>query len=138
MLYFEIRDALRFLTLEEKGQLLDAVLEYGMFGTVPEFAGILGMAWAFVKPKLDVDAERYDNAVLQRRYAAAVREAKRNGTDFPSFSEWKSTTDIDRCNPLSVDNEPYPTTTPTTTTAAKGSAGEKRREKQVNHRRETK
>ena len=61
MLYFEIRDALRFLTLEEKGQLLDAVLEYGMFGTVPEFAGILGMAWAFVKPKLDVDAERYDN-----------------------------------------------------------------------------
>ena len=106
MLYFEIRDALRFLTLEEKGQLLDAVLEYGMFGTVPEFAGILGMAWAFIKPKLDVDAERYDNAVLQRRYAAAVREAKRNGTDFPSFSEWKSTTDIDRCNPLSVDNEP--------------------------------
>lgn len=58
MIYFEVRDSLQFLSLEDKGKLFDAILEYGEFGVVPKFDGMLGMAWSFMKPKLDVDAER--------------------------------------------------------------------------------
>ncbi len=79
MIYFEVRESLKFLSLEEKGKLFDAVLEYGELGVIPEFDGMLGMAWAFMKPKLDADAERYEDTILQRRYAVATREAKKAG-----------------------------------------------------------
>lgn len=115
MIYFEVRESLKFLSLEEKGKLFDAVLEYGELGVIPEFDGMLGMAWAFMKPKLDADAERYDNAILQRRYAVATREAKKAGQDLPSFAEWKTSLDNDRLNPITTDVGCYPTTTPTTT-----------------------
>ncbi|MEI3304653.1 MAG: DUF6291 domain-containing protein [Dysosmobacter sp.] len=103
MIYFEVRDSLQFLSLEDKGKLFDAILEYGEFGVVPKFDGMLGMAWAFMKPKLDADAERYDDAVLQRRYAVAAREAKKNGESFPPFREWKASADNDRCRSTSDD-----------------------------------
>lgn len=67
MIYFEVRDSLKFLSLEDKGKLFDAILEYGEFGAVPEFDGMLGVAWAFMKPKLDADAERYWDTVQKRR-----------------------------------------------------------------------
>lgn len=132
MIYFEVRDSLQFLSLEDKGKLFDAILEYGEFGVVPMFDGMLGMAWAFMKPKLDADAERYDDAVLQRRYAVAAREAKKNGESLPPFREWKASDDNDRCRSTSDDIGWYPTTTPTTTTTttptttatAKGGVGE--------------
>ena len=119
MIYFEVRESLKFLSLEEKGKLFDAVLEYGELGVIPEFDGMLGMAWAFMKPKLDADAERYDNAILQRRYAVATREAKKAGQDLPSFAEWKTSLDIGRYREVASDIECYPTTittaSPTTT-----------------------
>ena len=134
MIYFDVREALKFLSLEDKGRLLDGILEYGEFGTDPGFeSGLLGMTWAFMKPKLDADAERYDNTIAQRKYAVATREAKKNGETLPPFEEWKDTQDIGQHHPTSTDTGSYPTTTatattsstPTTTTTTAGGVGGK-------------
>lgn len=136
MIYFDVREALKFLSLEDKGRLLDGILEYGEFGTDPGFeSGLLGMTWAFMKPKLDADAERYDNTIAQRKYAVAAREAKKNGETLPPFEEWKDAQDIGQHHPTSTDNGSYPTTTatatattsstPTTTTTTAGGVGGK-------------
>lgn len=52
MLYFDILEPLKVLPDADKGRLFVAILEYGQFGVVPEFEGMLAMAWGFIKPKL--------------------------------------------------------------------------------------
>lgn len=39
MFYFEIRPCIKRLTLEEKGQLFEAILDYGEYGAIPEVDG---------------------------------------------------------------------------------------------------
>ena len=48
MFYFDTRPCLRRLTIEEKGLLFEAVLDYGEHGVLPEFDGALGVAWDFI------------------------------------------------------------------------------------------
>lgn len=45
MLYFDILEPLKVLPDADKGRLFVAILEYGQFGVVPEFEGMLAMAW---------------------------------------------------------------------------------------------
>lgn len=79
MLYFELEGPLKLLSYEEKGRLLDAIMTYGKYGVLPEFDGMLGMAWAFVQPLLDRDGERYAKQVSQKQYAVFSREIKKRG-----------------------------------------------------------
>lgn len=123
MLYFDILEPIRVLPDAEKGQLLVAMLEYGKSGTVPEFTGMLALAWGFVKPKLDRDDESYEEAKVQRKYAAFCK--KRNSLNLPKipFEVWLSMDSNERKRMVSEDNEPlravdsvasrYPTTTTT-------------------------
>lgn len=78
-LYFEIRPTLKRLTNEQKGMLLDAILEYGEFGILPSFEGDLALeiTWDFIRPRIDADGERYRQNCEQRRKAAEARWAKR-------------------------------------------------------------
>lgn len=135
MLYFDILEPIRVLPDAEKGRLLVAMLEYGQKGILPEFDGMLALAWGFVKPKLDRDEETYENAKVQRKYAAfCKRRAALNLPKVP-FEEWLNMTDDERERMVTSDNEPlravdfvgsrYPTTTapsststPTSSTAA--------------------
>lgn len=71
MLYFDLRNSLGRLSYEEKGRILDAVLDYGQYGVVPEFDGMLGLAWDFIAPRVDHDRTRYEE-VSRRRSEAAV------------------------------------------------------------------
>ena len=63
MIYFDIRTAVGFLDDPQKGQLFQAILEYAELGVIPQFEGVLAMAWAFVKPQIDRDGERYEDRV---------------------------------------------------------------------------
>ena len=116
MFYFEVRPCLKRLSLEEKGRLFDAILEYGECGTQPCFDGMLGMAWDFIQLSIDRDSERYDHQVSQKRYATYVREAKRKGAEIVTFEQWQSKYDTIRYQPMLGDIERYPTTTTTPTT----------------------
>lgn len=73
MIYFSIRPSLKRLTLEEKGALFEAILDYGQTGALPEFDGVLGIAWDFIQPRIDRDGEQYQKIVEARREAANVR-----------------------------------------------------------------
>lgn len=125
MLYFDILEPIRVLPDSDKGRLLVAMLEYGQDGIVPEFDGMLALAWGFVKPKLDRDGETYENAKVQRKYAAfCKRRASLNLPKVP-FEDWLSMTDAQRDQALVVNYDPkrsvdsvgsrYPTTTASVT-----------------------
>ena len=55
MLYFDMLGPIRVLPDADKGRLLVAMLEYGQDGVVPEFDGMLSLAWSFVRPLIDKD-----------------------------------------------------------------------------------
>ena len=76
MLYFDMIDPIRVLPDADKGRLLMAILEYGQSGISPQLDGMLAMAWGFVKPKIDMDTQKYDNTILRRKYATFCRERK--------------------------------------------------------------
>ena len=109
MLYFDILEPIRVLPDADKGRLLVAMLEYGQSGTVPEFEGMLALAWGFVKPKLDRDDESYEEAKVQRKYAAFCK--KRNGLNLPkiSFEEWLAMDNNERLRMATEGNEPLRT-----------------------------
>lgn len=132
MLYFDILEPIRLLPDADKGRLLVAMLEYGQSGTVPAFDGMLALAWGFVKPKLDRDDESYEEAKVQRKYAAFCK--KRNAQNLPKipFEEWLAMDNNERQRMSTGDNEPlravnsvasrYPTTTTPTSTITTTSA----------------
>lgn len=118
MLYFDILEPIRVLPDADKGRLLVAMLEYGQSGKVPQFDGMLALAWGFVKPKIDKDEEEYNMSVLRRRYATVCRERKRKGEPEISFDEWlnlKGNYD-NKTSMVTNDNQWYPTTTTTSAT----------------------
>ncbi len=118
MLYFDILEPIRVLPDADKGRLLVAMLEYGQTGTVPAFDGMLALAWGFVKPGIDKDAETYNRTVLKRQYATFCRDQKKKGEPEISFEEWVKTIDDQSYQMISHDITWYPTTTttPSTTT----------------------
>ena len=79
MLYFDVRPCLARLTMEEQGRLFNAMLNYGEFGTEPDFEYMLGIAWDFIKPRLDRDRERYEDICEKRRQAILTRWEKQCG-----------------------------------------------------------
>ena len=125
MLYFDMLEPIRVLPDADKGRLLVAILEYGKDGVVPTFDGMLALAWGFVRPKIDMDGESYENTKVQRKYAAFCK--KRSALKLPKISmeEWAEMDDDERQRMLMSDNEPqrpvdfvgsrYPTTTTITT-----------------------
>lgn len=117
MFYFDIRPCLKRLSIEDKGMLFEAILDYAEHGIEPDFDGVVGVAWDFIKPGIDRDSDRYGNQVLQKQYAAYVREAKKKGQTPLSFDDWKSIPDSERYPTTATTPTPTPTPTPTTTTA---------------------
>ena len=132
MLYFDMLEPIRVLSDEDKGRLLVAILEYGKDGVVPEFSGMLALAWGFVRPKIDMDGESYENTKVQRKYAAFCKKRAALKRSKISFEEWLEMDDDERERALMPDIEPqrpvdfvgsrYPTTTTTPTTISTAAA----------------
>ena len=118
MLYFDILEPIRVLPDADKGRLLVAMLEYGQSGSVPEFEGMLALAWGFVKPKIDKDSEEYNRTVLKRQYATFCRDRKKKGEPDITFDEWLIAYGDQSYQVVSSDSKWYPTTTIPTTTSS--------------------
>lgn len=116
MIYFDMLGPIRVLSDADKGRLFLAMLEYGQDGTVPQFDGMLGMAWAFVKPKIDKDAESYEDSVLQRRYAAFCKKLLRLKLPKIAFDEWLCMPEDEQQRLVDPVALRYPTTATSTTT----------------------
>ena len=81
MLYFSVRPALKRLNAEQKGQLFDAILDYGESGLLPDFDGVLGVCWDFIQPMIDKDAEAYREKCSKAKKAVETRWARERDTD---------------------------------------------------------
>ena len=113
MLFFDVRPALKRLTIEERGRLFEAILDYGELGLLPDFEGGLGIVWDFIQPRIDQDAARYADKVLKNRYSVYTREAKKAGIQPVEFEIWRTDPDA-FYRAISSDANRYPTTTTTT------------------------
>ena len=91
MIYFDdLLPLFDVLKEGEAGQLLRAIVFYGKYGEVPDFsdAATLAIAWGFIRPKIDRDADKYEKEISKRQYATYCREAKKNGEEPLPFDEW--------------------------------------------------
>lgn len=59
VLYYEDYEATREFTLEQKGQLWNAVFEYSIHGKVSELDPQLTVAFRYIRGKLDRDLVKY-------------------------------------------------------------------------------
>lgn len=118
MVYFEAYGPMQLLPDAERGQLISAILEYGMDGTVPQFRGNLAIAWGFIRPKIDRDAEAYRIKVIGNRYATYCRLAKARGQQPINRDVWMSVSDDDRDRLMAGDIIRYPTADTTVPAAA--------------------
>lgn len=116
MFYFDVRPCIKRLSIEQKGELFESILDYGEFGIVPEFEGILGVAWDFIQPKLDRDTEQYDLKVEKSQFAVYSRECKKNGDSPLSFENWKQFYIIQPNQTIASDAGSYPTSISSSTT----------------------
>lgn len=105
LIYFDLMGPMNVLSYEEKGRLFEAMLQYGKYGNLPEFEGMLALAWGFVKPELDKDEEAYERTVAQRQYAAYCKRQTAKNLPKESFDEWMVSTDNDRKRPITTDND---------------------------------
>lgn len=103
MIYFDMVEPIRELRDSDKGRILMAILEYGMNGTEPQFSGMANLAWGFIKPRLDRDAQTYDNIKYQRKYAAFCRETAKRKLPKVPFETWHCMTEEARQSMLSGD-----------------------------------
>ncbi len=127
MLYFDaVRPAISRLDETQCGALLRAVVDYAQYGVVPELDPMTGLAFDILVPKIDRDAERYEESREQRQYAAYTREKKRSGEQPLSIAEWRlarlSTDKRENNGPLQPVNGPLPSTSTTTSTSTTASA----------------
>lgn len=94
MFYFDIVDDLEDYSIEEIGELFLAMMKYGKTGEIAEFSdrGMRTM-WKAMMKYVDRDQERFDDRIMQKKYAGFRSAAKRKGipeAELPSYDEWKS------------------------------------------------
>ena len=128
MLYFDaVRPAISRLSEAQCGVLLRSVMDYAQYGVLPELDPMTGLAFDMLVPKIDRDAERYEESREQRQYAAYTREKKRSGEQPLSIAEWRLARlrANERDNgPLRPDNGPLPSisASPSASSAASSAA----------------
>ena len=80
MLYFDtLCPALARLTNEQRGKLLQGIVEYAQTGAIPQLDGLEGMAFDMLRPSIDRDGERYEYRRMHGQYMAYCRAAKDHG-----------------------------------------------------------
>ena len=90
MLYFDaVRPVISRLDETQCGVLLRSIMDYAQYGVVPELDSMTGLAFDMLVPKIDRDAERYEESREQRQYAVYTREKKRSGEPVMSIGEWR-------------------------------------------------
>ena len=108
MLYFDVRDSIAQLSYEEKGRLLDAILDYGQHRQEPMFDGVaLPLIWPFVRKDIHRDSERY-----KERQAAGKKGAQHR---------WGETEEVSDSKPIANDSKDM-ANMPTTSTPSSPAA----------------
>ena len=76
MVYFEILPQLEMLKPLQRLAIYDAIMAYGKDHTEPVLKREAGLAWAFIRPILDRDEERYERIIEGRSKGGKAKAAK--------------------------------------------------------------
>lgn len=93
MMYFDdLAPVVQELTDEQAGQLLKAMLSYGMEGVMPSFPDpVLRIVAAMAATWIDRDASAYEERCVRNAYKAYKRWAMERGEDVLTFEQWYAT-----------------------------------------------
>lgn len=69
LLYTEYSEHIKLLDLEERGELLTAIMAYAAGVELPDMDTATAMAFSFIKSRMDRDEERYNKTVEARKEA---------------------------------------------------------------------
>lgn len=108
MIYFDdFRNIAEFLTNEQLGVFMKAVVDYAERGEEPpaELEQTVRFAVKSIRSKIDRDAQKYQTAVMQRRYAVYSREVQKRGGEPISFEEWLAIEEVKAKRAASADND---------------------------------
>lgn len=50
---YDLTEPIKALSDADKGRMMEAILEYGQSGNLPQFDGALALAWEFIKIEID-------------------------------------------------------------------------------------
>lgn len=89
MVYFDIRRQVERLSIEQRGELFTAILDFAEFGTEPTLDGMVGMCFDGVRPRIEKDGKRYEEKVRKSKYAVYVRETEKRGGIPLNYDEWE-------------------------------------------------
>ena len=103
LLYFsDWNTAARRLTVEQRGELITALMAFGATGEVPDINDqITAFAFDIFSEKIRRDFENYNRACLKNAHNTYIRECKKNNVTPLSFDEW-----VARYRAVSIDIQP--------------------------------
>lgn len=106
MIYFDLLNDLEDYTDEEVGKIFRATLNYGLNGEIPVFTdrGMKAL-WRNIQKAVDVDAHKYGEKVIQRKYAAYCKKAKASGEEPMLYDDWLNEQATEDNESQRVDNE---------------------------------
>lgn len=78
-LFFKDRDKLKYLSMEQRGELLTALFGYAADGNIPELDGLVGFAFEVFREGIDTSLEKYEETCRKRQEAAKKGAAARWG-----------------------------------------------------------
>lgn len=87
VLYAEYAEHMEDLSMEQRGTLFTAIMNYANEVDLPEMDGAVKMAFSFIKKQLDRDSEKYEDTIEKRRNAgrasglARRNKSKQKGTE---------------------------------------------------------
>ena len=89
LLFFDWLDPITAFSLEELGQLLNAMFEYARYGSIPVFEDrALLICWAHIQPRLDQDRYNWAWKIVSSYYANYCKDAKKAGEPLACFEVW--------------------------------------------------
>lgn len=78
-LFFKNKDKLKYLSMEQRGELLTALFGYAADGNIPELDGLVGFAFEVFREGIDTSLEKYEETCRKRQEAAKKGAAARWG-----------------------------------------------------------
>lgn len=66
-LFFKNKDKLKYLSMEQRGELLTALFDYAAGGAIPEVNGIVGFAFEIFREDIDSSMEHYKETCEKNR-----------------------------------------------------------------------
>lgn len=105
ILYTEYREQIEQLSMSERGELFTAILDYASGVGLPELSPVVGMAFSFIRSRLDRDAEKYAEVCEKRREAGRIGGLSKSKQKLAKASKCKQSLANQADNDIDNDND---------------------------------